>query len=216
MDKLNILPGTSMQLEIINSNADIRHSVVYIGSLPGKSILVSAPMNNQLPDNIMTSTQVAIRFFSGKDIYAFKSIVSLIYSEPFNYLHLFYPEKIESVMVRQAERIPAFIEARTSLAENGEQLVSMIRNISTSGFLLVCEKTLGEVETEIFIKFTLEFAKQINELCIKGIIKNVGELQVSEGEDHAMRRYGIEFSNLDDSTEILIHGYIFEQLVKSR
>jgi len=216
MDKLNILPGTSMQLEVINSDVSIRHSVIYIGSLPGKSILISAAMNARLPDNIMTSTQVAIRFFSGKDIYAFKSIVSLIYSEPFNYLHLFYPEKIESVMVRQAERVPAFIEALTSLAENGEPLVSMIRNISTSGFLLVSEKSLGEVGTEVFIKFTLEFAKQINELCVKGIIKNVGELKVSEGEDHSLRRYGIEFTDLDESIAILIHGYIFEQLVKSR
>ncbi len=217
MDEINIRPGTIINLELINSAKKRRFDVPYIGCLPSKAVFISTPVINGLPVNVVVGGKCAIRFMSGKDIFGFKSDVRMVHSKPFNHIILSYPENIEIVSVRQAERVRAFVEARTQIiGGDGKQIISMIRNISVTGALLVCEQSLGEIDKELKIEFKLPFADTESNVSVKASIKNISDMPPEEGEDHALRRYGVMFNKLDDSTRILLHGYIYEQQTKNR
>ncbi len=217
MDEINIRPGVTVNLELINSSKKKRFEVPYIGLLPGKAVFISTPVINGLPVNVVVGGRCAIRFMSGKDIYGFMADIRAVHSKPFNHMVLSYPEDIETVSVRQAERVKAFIEARTQIVGgDGKQIISMVRNISVTGALLVCEQSLGDVDKKILIKFKLPFAQTESDVSIEASIKNVGDMPPEEGEDHSMRRYGVMFNELDDATRILLHGYIYEQQTKNR
>ncbi len=162
-------------------------------------MFISTPIVNGLPVNAIVGSSCAVRFVSGKDIYAFHANVRQVHNEALHYVVLPYPEKIESVAVRQSERVKAFVEARTSIVGgDGEEMVNMVRNISSSGVLLVCEKSLGDVDVDLIVKFKLPFAGTETEVCIEGTIRNVAEQKQGESEDHSSRRYGIMFKELND------------------
>jgi len=177
---------------------------------------VSVPVINGLPINVVIGGHCAIRYMSGKDIYGFHADIRMLHSKPFHYMILSYPQEIEQVTVRQSERVKAFLEARTQvIGGDGGSIISMIRNISITGALLVCEQSLGELDKNLRIEFKLPFAETESDVVIEGSIKNVSDA-FKEEADHELRRYGVMFKELDDTTRILLQGYIFEQQTKNR
>lgn len=206
-----------MHLDIQRNNKNSRYEVQYIGGLPGKAIFITAPVINGLPVTVPLTSRCAVRFVSGKDIYAFRADVREVYSKPFHHICLAYPEKIECVAIRKSERVVVFLETSILVVGgDGSEVTGMIKNLSISGALLACEKSLGDLDIEVTLKFNLPFAGTDFYLTIEGNIRNMGHVKDDSDIDHSKRRYGVNFKDIDDQTRILLHGYICEQQANNR
>lgn len=112
-----------------------------------------------------------VRFFSGKNAYAFTTEVLRVYSTPYPHLHLRYPARVKGLVVRKGERVAVKIICSIDLpAPAGPaRFAGTIQNLSTGGASRPASRRLqatlvvkfrvfiGEIESLLSIDATVSF-----------------------------------------------------------
>ncbi|OOZ39430.1 hypothetical protein BOW53_11490 [Solemya pervernicosa gill symbiont] len=207
--------GATVQLQLIGDNDAPRGEVTLIGYLAGKSLVVTTPQSEEKPFTLKAGDHVAVRYMGASDIYAFSTVVMGLNNTPYDYLHLRYPEKIEAVKIRKAQRAETNIEVRVAkggvaVGEDGVRLL----DLSASGCMLVAQTHLGEKEDILSLTMPLTFSGMREKLRIAGVIRNSKIFENQEGKRRV--QYGLEFGKLDQHQSLFINGYVFEQLANGR
>lgn len=219
MDKKNLdlrhNIGDTLQLQFSPGNSDERYYVKLIGFLENKSILVTTPRADGAPLRIAEKQKFIVRMISGNSAQGFSATTIFATTRPYPHLHLTYPEDLESITVRKAERVHCKLIVTVQNEEPerslGEGKSASMQDISTAGSQLFSAEALGESGDTITINSKITVAEIEQYLTISGKIRRV--VDKSETKD-GKYEYGIEFILLEDKDKLLLHGFVYEQMMK--
>lgn len=206
--------GNTLQLQFSPGNADERYYVKLIGYLENKSILVTTPRFDGAALRITPEQKFIVRMISGNSAQGFSATTIHSSKHPYPHLHLTYPDNMESITVRKAERVNCKLivtvhneEAERSLADGKG---ATLQDISTAGAQLFSKETLGEVGDTITINSKITVADIEQYLTISGKIRRA----IIPEKDNNIFEYGIEFILLEDKDKLILHGFVYEQMMK--
>lgn len=202
--------GDTLQLQFSPGKAEDRFYVKLIGFLKDKSILVTAPRSDGVPLRITADQKFIVRMISGNSAQGFSANAIHSTSHPYPHLHLTFPTELESITVRKAERIDCklivTVQNETPYKALIEGKSASMENLSTVGSQLTTNESIGDKGDVISITCKLNVAEMEMYLNINGIIRRITE---KEG----MLEHGIEFIPPEEKDKLLLHGFIYEQLL---
>lgn len=202
--------GDTLQLQFSPGKAEDRFYVKLIGFLKDKSILVTAPRDDGVPLRILADQKFIVRMISGNSAQGFSANAIHSTKHPYPHLHLTYPKELESITVRKAERIDCKLIVTVQNEESGKEFPesksASMENLSAVGSQLITNDSLGDSGDTISISCKVTVAEMEMYLNIKGIIRR------TSSKDNKTE-YGIEFITPDDKDKLLLHGFIYEQLL---
>lgn len=206
--------GDTLQLQFSPGNADDRYYVKLIGFLENKSILVTAPRKEGAALKVQDDQLFIVRMISGNSAQGFSATVLHSTTRPYPHLHLTYPQNLESITVRKAERVHCKLIVTVNNEEPerslGEGKSASMEDISTAGSQLFTMESIGEKGDTITINSKVNVASIEQYLTISGKIRRVVEPE-NDGDKF---EYGIEFILLEDKDKLLLHGFVYEQMMK--
>lgn len=206
--------GNTLQLQFVPGNAEDRYYVKLIGYLEDKSILVTTPRMDGAALKILAEQQFLVRMISGNSAQGFSATALYSTNRPYPHLHLTYPKDLQSITVRKAERVNCklIVTVQNEVAEYslGEGKSASMEDISTAGSQLFTMEAIGDKGNTITINSKVSVAGIEQYLKISGIIRRVVEPE-KEGDKF---EYGIEFVLLEDNDKLVLHGFVYEQMMK--
>ena len=206
--------GDTVQLQFYPGNEDDRYYVKLIGFLDGKSIVVTTPRDQGAALRISNDQQFIVRLVSGNSAKGFNATAIHATKHPYPHLHLTFPDSLESTTVRKAERVECKLIVSVQNEEEGKAFSkgksAAMKNLSTAGAQLTTNDPLGELGEQISITCKVNVAKFEQYLNITGIIRRINE---NEEAEIGKYEYGIEFTIPDDTDKLILHGFIYEQML---
>ncbi len=210
--------GDALQLQFYPQTASDREARYYvrvIGYLSGKSIIATAPVLDGKLMLLQEGQQFTVRLISGNSVQAFMTSLLKKTTAPYPYIHLSYPEELESKTIRKAQRVNTNIIASVQNLEPGKELIkttsARLNDLSSAGALILSKDELGDVGDMLSISVKLIVAEHDEYLNISAIIRRC--LDKTDVDDK--NRYGVEFQIADEREKLVIHGYVYEQIAKS-
>lgn len=214
--EIKIAPGDIVQMQLGDKDEQ-RYFVKVIGYLAGHSLLVTTPHHKGAAMAIREGQYVTVRLLSKNTVYAFESSVIKVTLVPYAYLHLKFPETMESQVVRNAQRavtnIIASIENENIPETTKQGLPAVIANLSSTGALLESRKQLGKVGESIVIHSKFTVANIDKYLALAAVIRNV---RTKPHSDVPLLQHGVEFQLLTAEDQIVLHGYVYEQIATGK
>lgn len=204
--------GNTLQLQVPHSNKDERFYVKLIGVLENKSIIVTTPRADGGALKIEERQEFIIRMMSGSAAQVFTSTTIFSTNRPYAHLHLTYPESLESITVRKAERVNCLLIVTVQETEdsNGEGISASMQDISTAGAQLLCNEALGNIGDDIILNTKFSVAGIEQYLTISGIIRRAVNAETEKTE----YEYGIEFHSIDDKDKLILTAFVYEQMMQ--
>lgn len=208
--------GDVLQLQFATDENQRKYPTRVIGYLQGKSLLVTTPRIDGKVMLVREGQPLVVRMLSGNSVYAFNTQVLATSLKPFAYLHLTYPQEIEKIVVRKALRVVAALEANVTCtsAEDpkaSQQTRGTIRDISTTGALVTADHSLGAPGDLLTLTLRIPVAGVQKFLKLSAVIRSGRELPQDAA---AVWQHGVEFQLLEEMDNILLHGFVYEQLIK--
>lgn len=215
-NEIKINFGESIQLQDPSNKNNERIFVKLIGYREGKSILVTMPRTNGDLIRVVQGQIFVVRLFSVQTVHAFNVTVLESKVSPYPYMHLSYPDKVESVVVRNAQRVN--VELIVSV-QNGDpdkssndSVSAKLTDISTGGAKLSTIESIGNVGDDICMSAKLTVGGVEQYLQILATIRRV---DVQDGETNNSYDYGLEFRFVEERDRLVLHGFVYEQLSKN-
>ncbi len=197
--------GIKLLIDFDDSAVSFRSKLV--GIEQGKYLLLKAPgpFGRIDPDLFQVEDLIIKSLYKGT-IYAFRSKLISIISEPSKLMFIEYPRKIEHHELRSHKRFKCSIVTQTEV--NKEERGGVIENISIGGCLCIIEtfstdKNLLSRLLNDTLPFRCHFPGSKGEVSFRGEIKNT-----RKKSDEIF--VGIEFIDLDSPDEVqsIIKNYI--------
>ncbi len=217
---LKLQVGESIQLQPRDGEGGKRLHGKVIGYMPGRSLLVTTP---RIKDKVMIIREgqpFVVRMMLGNRIVGFASTVLRVCARPYPYLHLSFPDEMEQIVVRQAQRVRVKLFA--SLKNDNPEFESekprsaTIVDISTSGAMVTSSEQLGEVDDEVILTCVFKIADTDKLLVIPALLRNVhSDLSHDEAREETYY-HGLEFKLKDQQDLIALYGFVYEHIVKSQ
>lgn len=214
--QLNV--GDIVQLQFALDDSQRKHPTRVIGYLPGKSLLVTTPRIDGKVMLVREGQPVVVRMLSRNSVYAFNTQILATSLKPYAYMHLTYPQEIEKIVVRKALRVAADLETNITCVSADDpkanvQTKGRIRDLSTSGAQVIAAQSLGESGDLLVLTLRIPVAGVQKYLKISAVIRSRRELAQENGSSDW--QHGVEFQLLEEMDNILLHGFVYEQLIKS-
>lgn len=207
---LNLRPGETLQVQFVDDESRMQHYVKVVGYLPDRSVLVTAPVKGGKVLLAREGRAAIVRTFSGQHAQGFTSTVLKQCTQPFDYLHLGYPNKIEQVKVRESSRVRSAIAVGVRGA-TGAEVPAVIRDLSTTGAQLLAADAVGQVGELITIRARLALETVGDQaIDLPARIRNMQpEAEVPGSLWHF--RYGVEFEPQDLQARLVLRAYLYER-----
>jgi c-di-GMP-binding flagellar brake protein YcgR len=209
--------GDVLQLQFAPpSEIQDRYATTLIGLLPGQSLMITAPRKQGKTIMVREGQAFTVRMLQGSNVFGFVARVLKVSAKPFPYLHLAYPNDVETVVVRNAPRVQTEIHATVSkpLEGNLTELAVIIADISNTGARVMYSEKLGEVGAVIQVTHAVPVCGGEDILKVMGVIRNVRE--VSQEKGGGVIVHGIEFRGLTRFQELLLCAYVLSGIAKER
>ncbi len=213
---LKILVGDTLQLQRAGGDTGERYASTVIGFVPGKSLLVTTPMVNDKPVLVWEGQQFTVRMLQGTYIQGFVARVLHNQMTPYPYIHLSFPQEVEYIEVRNADRvatdIPVIIR-NVKLPDNKANWKSVsIKDISSSGAKLESMSRIGEKNDVLQLRFKLYVCSKEEELELQTNIMHLEEPSEGVGADEwGLFVFGTKFQEPGRLEQVLIQNYVMEQ-----
>jgi len=214
-DLLNLTVGTPLQLQGVAVADPPRYQVRTIGYLPGGSLVVTTPQPRGKLAIVRAGQFFKVRMLRGESVMGFETQVLQSYNVPYPHLHLAYPKAIESIVVRNALRVNAEVDAVarniSEGPEGGEHSVTFA-DLSMTGAKLVAERPLGVVGDTLHLSFEVDVAGKPEKLTLLGTIRNLAvrdRQKVELGYNH-----GIQFGKINRYQQVLLHGWVLQRMAQ--
>lgn len=213
---VNLQIGSVLQLQRISPEHEERYSVKLIGYLPGNSLVVTTPTVNGKVQLLAEGQRYAVRMLHGSDIQGFVATILSISSKPYPHLHISYPEAIESIAVRNAERVDINIPG---LAHNTHDPDSdeywhpiLIKDLSLTGMRLESLEPLGRKGEALQLTFQLKVCGGEEQLNLLGKIRNRNLKGTVNNDDDPRHSTGLSFLQVNRMQEIIVGCHVLEQI----
>ena len=204
--ELRLPIGTQVQMGEVDGETE-NFRVRYLGLFDGDSVLVTAPvLGNRALAPVREGQRFQLRAFQGKAVYVFEAAVLRVCMAPYPYLHLQYPQKVQIIGLREAERIR--VELPTSVEIDGQEGNHPWRmvDVSVKGVQRVAEEGSANVEDTIAVTVNLPIADRAIDVRLCGIIRAVRPMVGGTA-------YGVQLTEVDDESLLLIQNFVYRQLL---
>ncbi len=214
---LKLQIGDVVQLQHISPDRDDRYTVSVIGLLEGESLLVTAPSKKGKVQFFRDGQKFAVRMLRGSQVYGFMTAVLKSSVKPYPYLHLSFPKEIESITVRNAERVVTSIPAAAcNTLYSGEKRhwqAVVIKDLSTSGVRLESVQSLGKKDETIKLSFKMEVCGSEEDMDLIATIRNS---QPRGSGSERVYCTGAEFHDLERFYKVLLHDHVLDQKLQRK
>ena len=207
--------GDPFQIQTTTSFGEERHSVKLLGFLPGKTVMVGAPMVDGHLILMRESQNVIVRSFSGTAAHGFSTSIIKVCNSPISYLHLAYPKFVHKVSVRESARVAFNIIGTVVNLKNGEKSPSTpvsVVDVSTSGAAFVSTKKIAEKEDALRLTFRAK-VKDIEVYPILPCIVRSIAIETGENDNHKYR-YGIQFLELPTHEMLVLQSMVYQKMLE--
>lgn len=201
-DTLRLYPGAAMYIQSQGDGAHTRHKVQFIGTIKGKSLLVTLPFENGKGMWMQAGQTFVVRGFNGIYAYAFSAQVIRARAHPFPYIHFSCPREIGGQRVRKSLRVEVALPAKITLPDNSTVAVTLL-DLSAPGSMLDSPVALGAVGDHAKICFAVEFEENETRIDLSVIIRNI-----HPKEDGTGFRIGVGFDAVARNDALILHYVI--------
>jgi len=211
--------GDHIQLQFIPEGGRERLNAKVIGHSPVKSLIITAPRVGGSTPLLREGQYFVIRMLQGSKVYGFESSVLKYYTTPYPHVHLSQPNSVECIVVRGSRRVNTQHVVSVQKIGSEQQVSATMINTSVSGTLLQADIPLGQLDSKLDISVELTVAGFKKYIRITGTIRNVStpedryDPDDTKNETDNSYRYGMEFLDLDEEDKLVLHGYVYEQIV---
>lgn len=211
---LNLHVGNTLQLQRISPEYTDRYTVTLIGYLEGRGLIVTTPLVHEKVQFIKDGMRFAVRILNGSKVMGFISTVTHSATKPYPHLHLSYPQDIESLAVRNAERIntnlPALVRNTKDADNEDAWQPALVKDLSMTGAKLESLEPLGRKGERLVVKFEVDVCGEKEQIMILTDICN--RSVISHPDDPEDSRYcsGISFQQVNRFQEVMINNCVLK------
>ena len=207
--------GETLQLKPLSDETGaVQYFVKYIGGIEKGSLICTLPMIDEKVMFIKENTGFSVRLFSGKNVYAFNSLVEVVYSRPYPHMHLKYPRDTYSSKIRNNQRVSCNIIALASAIAGGQMDSSKtsgrILDMSMGGIMFEANKIAVEPGNKMATSFKVSMEEEEVLFAIPSILRNLIEKKQEDGR--IIYQHGIQFEEIPFHQKIMLQNYIFQTL----
>ncbi|HRF12948.1 MAG TPA: flagellar brake protein [Candidatus Accumulibacter phosphatis] len=208
LDEIKLAIGDAFQIQAQTEQTEARYYVKLIGYLRGKSVLVTMPEADGAICYVREGQAFVVRFFSGKNAYAFTANVLRSSSIPFPHMHLGYPPLVRGLIIRVGERVPVRIICAIILPEGTRTVTAagLLTNLSVSGAMVSSKTRLGSKGDPLLIKFRVDIREIEFVMSTDATIRSVSQ-DTSGGFLH-----GVEFAGMTNDAAIALTAFVYQKL----
>ncbi len=210
-DEIKLSIGDPFQIQAQVEQAENRYYVKLIGYLRGKSVLVTVPEIDGRLCYVREGQAFVVRFFAGRNAYAFAANVLRSSTVPFPHMHLTYPSQVRGLVVRAGERVPVRIICAVAARDDTRTVTAagLLTNLSVSGALLSAKTRLGEKGETISVKFRLAIREIEFLTAIDATIRSLAQ------DDAGDFLHGIQFAGLPNDVVIALTAFVYHKLAET-
>lgn len=207
--ELGLAVGSTLSIETISPVR--KYAVRLLGYAEGRSLLISAPLRDGREVLLEKDASLTVRLLEGRKVCAFETRVIYRSVQPYTYYHLAYPDQIESMQIRDSERIDTVVD---TLVDSDFDIVgewpkqAKINNLSKTGARVVSSNFLGELGHELIVEFDLDVSGMNKCICLTGIVRNAEHKAATDDRNRYV--VGIQFVDLTDEARLTLANFIYE------
>lgn len=202
LDALKLFSGATMYIQNQAEGSHARHKVQFIGTIDGKSMLVTLPFVDGKGMWMQSGQTFIVRGFNGIYAYAFSTQVIRARAHPFPYLHFSWPQQVGCQLVRKSLRVEVDLQATVTLPDQRRVGVTM-QDLSALGSMLDSSFDLGAFGDRARIGFAVDFEGTATSLDLAITVRNVHPKENGTG-----CRVGVGFENVSQNDALILHYYI--------
>lgn len=203
-EKLAVALGSELNMQIIGMEEKFKS--ILIGIEAPSYLMVRMQIPTKFRSQIDKGTSFIVRYIYLGNVYGFRTKSLGSVEKPYKITFLNYPDKIENLNIRKAQRVSCFIPA--TLEINKRELRGLILEISKSGtrFKITTDIDLiSEIKIDDPLKISFPLLGFEGLHNFKGIIKSINS-------DAIGISFGIQFEDLKTSLESMIDSYVRDVL----
>lgn len=214
LDQIKLNIGDMMQLHIQSGLTDARYYVTLVGYSKSQSVIVTTPQEDGKVMLIREGQHFVVRFFGGKNAYAFSSIARKVTNVPFPHLHLAYPKEVRGMVVRRSSRAKVNIIGSVA-AEGGVRSACQVRDISMGGASLSSRNPLGKIGDGLLldVRVKVQGIEQILKLDCEIRSCHEDHAQQSEIADPSRWIQGVSFKSLGVQETLVLTAMLYHSLL---
>ncbi len=186
-----------------------RVTVKVLGWLESASLLVVVPQNAAGRVTLQEGEQLLARAFTGKSAFSFRTRVLKVAYQPFQYMHLGFPEKIERVDIRNSYRCRVRLPAMISAAGKADG-AAIIVNIGTNGALLESVALVDKDAGPIRIAVSFELYGVPVSLVLSAEVRAAKTEPAAGG--FPRHQCGVEFKDLQPNDRLALGSLLWFQM----
>ncbi len=208
--------GEKVQLEPVVSETPVRYVCRVLGYLSGSSLIVTAPEVHGKLALLRQDQQFNVRMLSGSAAQGFVSAVLAAPVKPYPHVHLAFPKAMESVLVRNTERVECDLVVAVQLLRAGENawFKAHMLDLSVGGGLLRSTRPLAKVGEGLRLMLELPSLDGDEQMTLAGIVRNHEEHVEKDGR--SVFHSGVEFRNLNRLQRLFIHAFVQHRVLCQR
>ncbi|MBI5918402.1 MAG: flagellar brake protein [Nitrosomonadales bacterium] len=212
LDQIKLHIGDMMQLQIQSEHDGSRHYVTLVGYLKGQGVIVTTPQEDGKVMMVREGQAFVVRFFSGKNAYAFSAIAKRVTNVPFPHLHLTYPKEVRGMVVRRSSRARVNIIGSVS-SPAGKKIACAVRDISAGGASIATKEAVGALGEHLVLSLLVKVSDEAEHvLNLEGQIRSVHEgLQPDEKTKATF--HGVSFENLSAQDSLVLTALLYNSML---
>ncbi|WDZ94571.1 flagellar brake protein [Herbaspirillum sp. WKF16] len=208
IDEVRWQIGDTLWLQFAD-DANQRYAVSLVGSLPNRSILVTAPVREGKQLFVREGQAFVVRALAGKRAYAFSAQLIKYQQTPFIYMHLSIPREVRCTVIRQDTRVPVGAEGFLALG-GANPLPASVIDLSLGGASLVAPPLPGRIEAQKGATGTLRFVASVADQQLSLELPLVLRAVESLGDPNFFK-YGVEFASLPTRDKLVLSAYVYQE-----
>lgn len=182
--------------------------VTVIGWLEGGSFVVAIPQKASQRSWVKPNDRMLLRAFTGEKAFSFQAVVLRMEHFPFAYLHLSFPDKVETVTIRRSPRHEVYFPVKIAI-EGAADMRGHILDIGMNGARVESLKPLVDIDSmRLIMQFELHGAPMLLELNSK--VRSSKEVPNEQGKIHY--EYGVEFQNLQPNDRLILGSLLWYEM----
>lgn len=209
LEQIQLAPGDLVQLQTLSTTNAERYQVRMIGFHAPVSLLVTAPTTQGKLVFVKEGQQFLVRGFVGKDAVAYKTRVLKSNLSPFPYLHLAYPDTVQSMRIRSSARVQ--VDLVTAITREGAgQASAKMTDISVGGARLLSPRPVANKNETVKVSFRINPAGLDVYMTLNALVRAVSADDSLDGQIAT----GIEFVDISEQDRLYLTNMVYQNLLK--
>lgn len=208
LSQIQLAPGDLVQLQTLHPTHAERYQVRMIGFHAPVSLMVTAPSVQGRLVFIKEGQQFLVRGFVGKDAVAYKTRVIKSNLSPFPYLHLAYPETVQSMRIRGSSRVS--VQLVTAVTGPAGQASARIVDLSVGGARMMSPRAVADKGDEVKLAFRINPSGLDVYMTISARVRAVTRDETASGQVAT----GVEFIDLSEQDRLYLTNMVYQNLLK--